>query len=113
MKYMLLIYRDETAFDVGKTSGAHSAPYLAYAEALSSSGVMVDGARLQPSSQAATVRVSEAGAKVLDGPYSDTKEQLGGFYVIDVPDHDAALQWAARSPGASQGVIEVRPLWTS
>jgi hypothetical protein len=49
---------------------------------------------------------------VLDGPYAETKEQLGGYYLIDVPDLDAALSWAARCPGASFGTIEVRPVWT-
>jgi hypothetical protein len=112
MKYMLLIYRDEKAFDPGRASGDHSAPYIAYAQALAKAGVMVGGDRLQPASMASTVRVTEAGTKVLDGPYADTKEQLGGFYMIDVPDLDAALQWAARCPGAAQGSVEVRPIWT-
>jgi len=112
MKYMLMIYRDEQAFEPGRTSGDHSAPYMAYAQSLAKAGVMVGGERLQPVSTASTVRVTEAGTKVLDGPYADTKEQLGGFYLIEVPDLDAALQWAARCPGASQGSVEVRPLWT-
>ena len=69
------------------------------------------GERLRPTSDATTVRVQAGKNQVLDGPYADTKEQLGGYYLIDVPDLDAALSWAARCPGASQGVIEVRPIW--
>ena len=61
---------------------------------------------------ATTVRVADGKTKVLDGPYAETKEQLGGYYLIDVPDLDAALSWAARCPGASVGTIEVRPVWT-
>ena len=111
MKYMLMIYRDETAFASAPTSGAHSGAYIAYAEALKEAGAFVDGDRLQPSATASTVRVRDDGAEILDGPYADTKEQFGGFYIIDVPDLDAALQWAARCPDAAQGVVEVRPMW--
>ena len=111
MKYMLMIYRDEAAFAEGRTSGAHSGAYIAYTEALKGEGVLVGGDRLQPSATASTVRAGEGGTEILDGPYADTKEQFGGFYIIDVPDLDAALQWAARCPGAVQGAIEVRPIW--
>jgi hypothetical protein len=112
MKYMLLIYRHEADFDPSVTSGAHSAPYITYAQAMAAAGIMVEGNRLQPSTTASTVRLVDGKAKVLDGPYSETKEQLGGYYVIDVPDLDAALEWAARCPGANQGTMEVRPVWT-
>ena len=111
MKYMLMIYRDEAAFAQGQTSGAHSGAYVAYADALKATGALVGGDRLQPSTTASTVRVGRNGPEILDGPYADTKEQFGGFYIIDVPDLDAALQWAARCPGAAQGAIEVRPMW--
>ncbi|KAB1083351.1 YciI family protein [Neorhizobium galegae] len=107
MKYMLMIYRDEALFAADAKSGAHSAPYIAYAEALKKSGALVGGDRLQVSETASTVRVTGNKTEVLDGPYADTKEQLGGFYIIDVPDLDAALEWAAKCPGA----IEVRPMW--
>src|SRR5262249_11122181 len=63
-------------------------------------------------STATTVRISDGKAQVLDGPYADTKEQLGGYFLIDVADLDAALAWAARCPGASHGVVEVRPVWS-
>jgi hypothetical protein len=58
------------------------------------------------------VRAGGSGTEILDGPYADTKEQFGGFYIIDVPDLDAALDWAAKCPGAQQGAVEVRPMWT-
>jgi hypothetical protein len=111
MKYMLMIYRDEALFAADAKSGAHSAPYVAYAEALKKSGALVGGDRLQVSETASTVRVTGNKTEVLDGPYADTKEQLGGFYIIDVPDLDAALEWAAKCPGAVNGAIEVRPMW--
>ena len=57
------------------------------------------------------MRVADGKTNVLNGPYAETREQLGGFYMIDVPDLDAALSWAARCPGASHGVVEVRPIW--
>jgi hypothetical protein len=58
------------------------------------------------------VRVANGKSQVLDGPYADTKEQLGGYYLIDVADLDAALAWASRCPGASHGIVEVRPVWS-
>jgi hypothetical protein len=68
---------------------------------------------LQPRSSATTVRIANGKTQVLDGPYVDSKEQLGGYYLIDVPDLDAALSWAARCPAVSHGVVEVRPLWVT
>src|SRR5258708_38500073 len=85
--------------------------YIAYTEAMRKAGVIVGGDRLQPVSAATTVRVADGKTKVLDGPYAETKEQLGGSYLLDVPDLDAALSWASCCPGASHGTIEVRPLW--
>ena len=69
------------------------------------------GERLRPTSEATTVRVKNGKTEVLDGPYADTKEQLAGYFMIDVPDLDAALSWAARCPGATIGTMEVRPIW--
>jgi hypothetical protein len=74
-------------------------------------GVMVGANRLRPSATATTVRASEGKTQVLDGPYAETKEQLGGYYLINVPDLDAALSWAERCPGSAVGTIEVRPIW--
>ena len=113
MKYMLLIYRNEAEMlgaDKGQVEQVTGA-YFAYTEALKNAGILVGGERLQPSTAATSVRVAGGKSKVLDGPYAETKEQLGGYYMIDVPDLDAALSWASRCPGASLGTIEVRPLW--
>jgi len=88
------------------------AAYKAYTEALSSAGALVGSNRLTDTDTATTVRVTNGKTQVLDGPYADSKEQLGGYYLIDAPDLDAAIAWAARCPGASHGAIEVRPVWS-
>lgn len=82
----------------------------AYTKALIDAGVMVGGAALKSSHTATTLRIADGRRDLHDGPYAETKEQLGGFYIIDVPDLDAALEWAARNPAASKGAVEVRPL---
>jgi hypothetical protein len=82
----------------------------AYTKALIEAGVMVGGAALRPSHTATTVRVADGRRDLHDGPYAETKEQLGGFYIIEVPDLEAALEWAARNPAASTGAVEVRPI---
>ena len=113
MKYMLLIYRNESDA-AGLSKGERDqmmAAYGAYTEALAKAGVMVDGDRLQPAEAATTVRVANGKTHVVDGPYAEVREQLGGFHIIDVPDLDSALAWAARCPGAGRGVVEVRPVW--
>jgi hypothetical protein len=114
MKYMLLIYGNEAGMLSASQEavGQMMAAYGAYTEAMKKAGVHVDSSRLRPTTSGTTVRVANGKTEVLDGPYAETKEQLGGYYMIDVPDLDAALSWAARCPGASHGVIEVRPLWT-
>ena len=87
------------------------------ADALSRRSVVLGDARgaganrLRSSSDATTVRLADGKSQVLDGPYADSKEQLGGYYLIDAPDLDGALAWAARCPTASHGVVEVRPVW--
>jgi hypothetical protein len=88
------------------------AAYNAFTEALKKAGALVGSNRLQPTSAATTVRVANGKTQVLNGPYADSKEQLGGYYLIDVTDLDAAISWAARCPGASHGIVEVRPIWT-
>lgn len=113
MKYMLLIYADQAGFQRLSQEQASQAvaAYNAYTEALKKADVWVSSSRLRPVSEATTVRLTNGKTNVLDGPYAETKEQLGGYYLIDVPDLDAAISWAARCPGASHGTIEVRPLW--
>ena len=101
MQYMLLIYSDEAAMqsrpqqEMSEMMGA----YMAYTTAMRDSGAFVAGAPLQPSTTATTVRVSDSGRQVLDGPYAETREQLGGYYIIEVPDLDAALVLGGALPG--------------
>jgi hypothetical protein len=113
MQYVLLIYSNEAGMQAASKADADQmmAAYGAYGEAMKKAGVIRGGERLRPSASATTVRVADGKSKVLNGPYAETKEQLGGYYMIDVPDLDTALTWAARCPGASHGVVEVRPLW--
>jgi hypothetical protein len=85
----------------------------AYTQALIDAGVMRGGNALKPSFTASTVRVRDGQREVQDGPYADTKEHLGGYYLIEVPDLDEALAWAARNPAASTGAVEVRPVFTA
>jgi hypothetical protein len=113
MQYLMMIYGNEGAAQTAPKERVTqmSAAYMAYAEAMKKAGVVRGGERLCPTSEATTVRVADGKTQVLDGPYADTKEQLGGFFLIDVPDLDAALSWAAKCPGASTGTVEVRPIW--
>jgi hypothetical protein len=114
MQYILLLHADEAGF--AKMTPAEQqqgmASYAAYTEALTKAGALKGSNRLQPVATATTVRIVDGKTQVLDGPYADSKEQLGGYYLIDVADLDAALSWAARCPGASHGIIEVRPIWS-
>jgi hypothetical protein len=113
MKYLLMIYADEKQWDKmtddEKMQGL--AAYGAYTEALNVAGARIGSNRLRDTDTATTVRIVNGETKVLDGPYAEAKEQLGGYFLIDVPDLDSALSWAARCPGASHGTIEVRPVW--
>ncbi len=113
MQYILMLHVDETAFPrlSPEEQRRGLAAYAAYTEALTKAGVVVNWNRLQPRSSARTVRAVDGKAQVLDGPFAETKEQIGGFYIIDVPDLDAALAWAARCPATRHGAVEVRPLW--
>jgi len=112
MKYILMDYVGESGWpELPDAEKQHwLGAYMAYVEAMRSAGVLHNSTGLQPSVTATTVRTVNGKTQVLDGPYADTKEQLGGFHVIDVPDLDAALQWAARCPTALHGIVEVRPL---
>ena len=113
MEYTLLIYSDLAEFRKlpASQTGEMVAAYGAYTEALQKAGVLRASTRLRPVDTATTVRMKTGKTEVLNGPYAETREQLGGFYMIDVPDLDTALSWAARCPGASYGTIEVRPVW--
>jgi hypothetical protein len=113
MQYLLMVYANEGGFATLSKEQAEGAlgAYRAYTEALKKSGAMVASDRLQPTSTATTVRVANGKTQVLNGPYAETKEQLGGYYLIEAPDLDAAIGWAARCPGSSHGAVEVRPVW--
>jgi hypothetical protein len=113
MKFMLLIYGNEAAMQsAAKAQGEQIlGAYLAYTEALKQAGVYLASDRLRPTASATTVRIADGKTQVLNGPYAETKEQLGGYFLIDAPDLDAALSWAARCPGATYGTMEVRPIW--
>nr|WP_314859682.1 YciI family protein [uncultured Undibacterium sp.] len=113
MQYILLIATSEAveaAMDQNEL-GELIAAYGPYTDAMVEAGVLVAGQRLRESTTATTVSIREGKTSLLDGPYADTKEQLGGFYIIEVPDLDAAISWAARCPSAHIGSIEVRPIW--
>lgn len=112
MKYTVLIYESEADFGARtdpKRKDAYWGAYRAYTKALTDAGVLVGGAPLQPAHLATTIRHHDSKRRVQDGPYAEAKEQLGGYYVLEVPDLDKALDWAARCPAASSGAVEVRP----
>jgi hypothetical protein len=109
MKYMLLIYEDDAARVANMDDWM---PHCsAYVQAMVKAGIYVGGERLRGVDTATSVRVSDGKTNVVDGPYAEAKEQLGGYHVIDVADLDSALAWAARCPSAGRGVVEVRPVW--
>jgi hypothetical protein len=111
MKYVLMDYVGEAGWPQLRDEKEHwLGAYRAYMEAMTKAGVLKDSKGLQPTSAATTVRVVNEKTQVLDGPYADTKEQLGGFHIIEVDDLDEAIAWAARSPTALHGVVEVRPV---
>ena len=111
MKFILMIHGNEQAMIANtKVDATGMSPeYAAYNEAMAKAGIMVGGERLKPTNTAASVRVKDGRTEVLDGPYAETREQFGGYYMIDVPDMDEAVRWAARCPAAQFGTIEVRP----
>jgi hypothetical protein len=111
MQYMLMIYEDERVYGPGKGGSAMSdmvAKHMALGRELGA--LRVGGAGLKNTDSATTVRTTKGAQTVHDGPFAETKEQLGGFYLIDVPDLDAAIAWAKRIPLAADGAIEIRPL---
>ncbi len=112
MKYILMDYVNEGGWpQLTNAEKDHwLGAYIAFVEAMAKAGVLRGSTGLQPTAAATTVRVVNGKTQVLDGPYADSKEQLGGFHIIEVADLDAALSWAARSPTSLHGVVEVRPL---
>jgi hypothetical protein len=112
MQFALLIYESREAFASrkGEGSNTYTGAWRAYHRALVESGVFVGGDPLELPETGTTIRIKEGKRGVQDGPYADTKEQLGGFTILELPSVDAALEWAARCPAASYGAVEVRPL---
>jgi hypothetical protein len=111
MRYTLLLhYPEMTPEETGSDSWADGMrAFDEYAKALDADGVLVSAEVLQPSSASTTVSRRDGQLRVQDGPFADTKEQLGGTFVIDVADLDAALDWAGRAPSVDWGTVEVRP----
>jgi len=112
MRYMLLIYGDESAYpDMSEADQqAQLAKWFAYTEEMRNAGVAQQGDALKPTATATTVRDKDGEPLVMDGPFAETKEQLGGYYLLDVADLDEAIKWAHKCPGAKQGTIELRPI---
>jgi len=113
MEFMLVLFSDPKPLftmkpeDMEKMAGA----YYAFTQALQNEKAYLESRRLKMASEATTVTLENGKSKVVNGPYIETKEELAGYYLIDVPDLDAALKWAARCPTAGHGHVEVRPIW--
>jgi hypothetical protein len=110
MHYLLLIYTPTEGGPSPEELQAQLPAWMQYTQNLQDAGVMVSGDALQGLDTAATVRVREEETLVVDGPFAETKEMLGGYYLIDVPDLDSALAWAAKIPSVGYGSVEVRPI---
>jgi hypothetical protein len=113
MRYALLICTDEsaeTALSADEAAAAH-AEYMKFGETMGARGVLTGGERLRPTTDATTVRVRDGEVLTSDGPFAETKEQMGGFYLVECKDLDEAIEVASQIPGARHGSIEVRPVW--
>ncbi len=112
MQYLLLIYGDQNGWESmsEEERGQIFQAYGSFTQDLEQSGAMVGGNALQPTQTATTVRVRNDETLTTDGPFAETKEQLGGYYLVNVDSLDEALEWAAKIPGARHGAIEVRPV---
>ena len=112
MKYLLLIHNDE-AVDAAKTPEQQKAEmdaYFKFTDDIRSAGVYAAGEALYPSSSATVVRVRDGKLLTSDGPFSETKEQLGGYYLLECKNLDEAIEWAAKIPHAAQDAVEIRPV---
>ena len=113
MQYMIIFSETEAQFAQRtdpQMSGAYWGAWGAYIGALQASGIVLSGNGLQPPHTATSVRVRDGKRQVQDGPFADSKEQLAGYFIVEVPDLDVALDWAARAPSASYASVEVRPV---
>jgi len=112
MRYALLVCNDESADVTPAEQAARFASYTAFADTMLERGVLRDaGVRLRPTITATTVRVRRGDVVIADGPFAETKEQIGGFYLVECEDLDEAIEIASQIPGARFGSIEVRPVW--
>jgi hypothetical protein len=113
MRYVLMICTDEHAEQAlsPKEGEATLAQYGAFGEEMGRRGVLEGGARLRPTTDATTVRVRDGEVVTSDGPFAETKEQIGGYFVVNCKDLDEAIEIASKIPGARSGSIEVRPIW--
>jgi hypothetical protein len=112
MQYMLLIYGDPTARESlsDEEQGQMMEAYGSFTQELRDSGAMIAGDALEPTETTTTVRVQNDETLTTDGPFAETKEQLGGYYLIEAGSLDDAIEWAAKIPGARHGSVEVRPV---
>jgi hypothetical protein len=112
MQFALLIYEGQEAFAARDSDETHpyTAAWRAYHKALVEAGIYLGGNPLRPPETGTTVRIKDGKRQVQDGPFAESKEQLGGFTILELPSLDAALDWAARCPAASMGAVEVRPV---
>lgn len=114
MQYMLLINEDESIYEGDEGARLMEetlAKHMALGENLAKAGIEFSGNRLKPGETATTIKWSNGEHALHDGPFAETHEELGGYYVIDVPDLDAALDWARQIPIPGKGAVEVRPVW--
>lgn len=115
MKYMMLIAESDHQMSQRKSAEAPAywAAWGAFAKSIGESGLMIEGHGLQDKTTATTIRVANGKRIVQDGPYADAKEQLGGYFILEVPNIDPVLEWAAKVPGVDSGtVVEIRPILT-
>jgi hypothetical protein len=113
MRYLLLICNDETAVQAlsPDEQAAEMGGYAAFGAEMGARGVLKDGNRLRPTTDATTVQVRNGEVLTADGPFAETKEQMGGYYVVECADLDEAIEVASKVPAAGTGTIEIRPIW--
>jgi hypothetical protein len=113
MRYLMMVCTDESALSAMSPAEGEAmmAEYAAFGETMGQRGVLQGGERLRPTTDATTVRVRDGEVVTSDGPFAETKEQIGGYYLVDCKDLDEAIDVASKIPGARVGTIEVRPIW--
>src|SRR5687768_2835011 len=112
MKYLFTLYGDESAYETQtpEDGAAEMAAYERFDTEAKAAGILIGGEALEPTTSATTLRLKGGERVVTDGPFAETKEQLGGYYILDCKDLDEALEWAAKIPAAQNGSVEIRPI---